>query len=89
MTDTVLEDVIKKQIGTVPSLFLTWFSEKIDHTRTSTVRAGYVICRTQHNGKNRALVYKDEVSQDGDNRTLKVWLSLHRGAQGITEIQVT
>ena len=31
MTDTLLEDVIKKQIGTVPSLFLTWFSEKTDH----------------------------------------------------------
>ena len=31
MTDTVLEDAIKKQIVTVPSIFLIWFSEKTDY----------------------------------------------------------
>ena len=38
MMHTVLEDVIKKWIGLIPSLFLTWFNEKTDHVWTLTIR---------------------------------------------------
>ena len=38
MMHTVLENVIKKWIGLIPSLFLTWFNEKTDHVWTLTIR---------------------------------------------------